>query len=253
MLSNIKHNYLKTYFRSGKSKVHNCGYKRVDQYIWHNREYVSQKKRSQIHSSKPSSPVLGSQEYTDKKIEQTSAIIMRQLLNPHESLSVQITNQKENDTIKKFSETLTLEKESQKSGDSQPCNTNKNKKKLKSHEVEEIHERIMCHLSNLNKGRKKNLINSQNSGYDATIQHFVKQQRLEISRALRNMCSSNQTKEPSELINSIIPDIGIKLEELPREVIEELSQSFGTDFNVDFDFNSYENSSHCSADLPQGM
>lgn len=175
----------------------------------------------------------------EKKIEQTSAIIMKHLLNPSDTALTTITN----DEAQKNSPNVNPvnEKEFVKSIDMQTNNgSSKIRKKLSSKEVEEIHMKIMNHLSNLNDGRKRNLINSNRTGYDTTIQHFVKQQRLEISRALRNMCSSNQLGDSNELINSIIPDIGIKIEELPRDVIEELSHTFGCDFNVDIPLGSYE-------------
>lgn len=179
----------------------------------------------------------------EKKIEQTSAIIMRQLLNPNESPPLNIVPQDKNDEIVPDNNS-THHQELTKSVES-PSISNKNKKKLSSQEVEEIHTKIMCHLSNLNKGRKRNLINSNNSGYDTTIQHFVKQQRLEISRALRTMCSTMQIgkdiEESNEIINSIIPDIGIKIEELPKDVIEELSNTFGCEFNVDFNMEGFGN------------
>lgn len=178
----------------------------------------------------------------EKKIEQTSAIIMRQLLNPDESPPLNVIPQNKND--ENVTDNNSPHQELTKSVES-PSISNKNKKKLSSQEVEEIHTKIMCHLSNLNKGRKRNLINSNNSGYDTTIQHFVKQQRLEISRALRTMCSTVQIEkdieESNEIINSIIPDIGIKIEELPKDVIEELSNTFGCDFNVDFNMDSFGN------------
>lgn len=178
----------------------------------------------------------------EKKIEQTSAIIMRQLLNPDESPPVNIAVQNKND--ENVPDNNFPNQEVSKSVDS-PSISNKNKKKLSTKEVEEIHTRIMSHLTNLNNGRKRNLINANNSGYDTTIQHFVKQQRLEISRALRTMCSTMQLgegiEESNEIINSIIPDIGIKIEELPKHVIEELSNSFGCDFNVDFNMETFGN------------
>lgn len=176
----------------------------------------------------------------EKKIEQTSAIIMKQLLNPQDTTLNKITNEKSEENIPNFNSEN--EKDLGKSMDMQTNNNSiKNKKKLSSKEVEEIHTRIMSHLTNLNDGRKRNLINSNSTGYDTTIQHFVKQQRLEISRALRTMCSSNQLDESNELISSIIPDIGIKIEELPRDVIEELSHTFGCDFNVITSLDSCDN------------
>lgn len=176
------------------------------------------------YQSRSQSPVFGSQEYMDKKIEQTSAIIMKQLLDPNhvnptqELISVNNTEEP----------TFNLERESDKATETN-CPISKTKKKPSTVKAGEIHTQIMCRLINMNEGRKKNLINSYNSGYDATIEHFVKQQRLEISSALRNICSSHLTKEQSEMICSVIPDIGIKIEELPRDVIEELSHTFGDD------------------------
>ncbi|KAJ8965836.1 hypothetical protein NQ317_013631 [Molorchus minor] len=61
-----------------------------------------------------------------------------------------------------------------------------------------------------------------------------KQKRLDISQALRNMCSqTDQIQESSDLINSIIPDIGIKIEELPYELIVELNNNLNLDYEDD--------------------
>lgn len=203
--------------------------------------------KSKKGPSRPQSPTVGSQEYMDKKIEQTSAIIMRQLLNPNEVPPVQTNAAKQIEENIPPNRSSIQESEQEKSLDSQ-TSASKNKKKLSHQEVEEIHSKIMYHLTNLNDGRKRNLINSQNSGYDSTIQHFVKQQRLEISRALRSMCSSNQREDQSEIINSIIPDIGIKIEDLPRDVIEELSHTFGDDFNLNI--GAYNNFSYMNDNVP---
>lgn len=241
-----------SFSRSGKSnyyKYNKYSYNGYDQNYRYKRDYKFYNRRPKKAPSRPPSPVLGSQEYMDKKIEQTSAIIMRQLLNPNETPLVETVIERESVELVV---TTNQDKVAEAPIDSQTaCNSStKNKKKLTSQEVEEIHTKIMCHLSNLNDGRKKNLINSKNSGYDATIQHFVKQQRLEISRALRKMCSANLMEKPSEIISSIIPDIGIKIEDLPRDVIEELSHTFGCDFNAETGFSGYE---HFSTDTGNSM
>lgn len=142
-----------------------------------------------------------------------------------------------------------------------------NPKKKNNYNIKEIHNKIINHISNLSLGKKMNLITSKSSGYDSVIQHIQKQKRLELSMALRAMCA-NQTTENSDFINSIIPDIGIKIEDLPIEVIQELSSTLDVDFDssnsvteitdeiralistVDVDFPDSKDSSNSNTDLP---
>ncbi|KAJ8964879.1 hypothetical protein NQ314_004561 [Rhamnusium bicolor] len=181
--------------------------------------------------SRPISPVLGSEEYMVRKIQQTSAIIMKQLLNPNQQII-----DTERQTPKENGEGLnnsTFEYNTKICEKPVEIVSNKNKTKgITSYNVEEIQKKIMNHITNLNDGRKKNLINSDISGYDVAIQQIQKQKRLEVSRALRDMCSkSKQTQESSDFINSIIPDMGIKIEDLPQDLIEDLRNTF----NIDID------------------
>ncbi|XP_018569149.1 putative uncharacterized protein DDB_G0282133 [Anoplophora glabripennis] len=180
-------------------------------------------------NSRSISPVLGSEEYMTKKIEQTSAIIMRQLLNPNEQTSECINrSSRENEKGRLKSQTRNEAVESM-SPTNNYCNKSKTKKSA-IYNIDEIQEKIMNHITKLNDGKKKNLINSNMSGYDAVIEQIQKQKRLEISRALRAMCShSKERKETSDFINSIIPDIGIKIEDLPHDLIEELRNTLDTD------------------------
>lgn len=109
-------------------------------------------------------------------------------------------------------------------------------------DIKEIHRKIINHITNLNDGRKRNLINSTISGYDIAIQQIQKQKRLEISRALRNFCNKENEKESSEYINSIIPDIGISIEDVPKNLIEELSKQLDLEFeNEDFEVKQDDN------------
>ncbi|CAH1116074.1 unnamed protein product [Phaedon cochleariae] len=179
--------------------------------------------------SKPTtSPAhLGSEEHTMQKIKQTSAIIMRQILNPEENIIAKsIQDNSPNNSLESM-------KEQEINTEKTPKNTSKiskNKSKEHTYSVEEIHNKIMYHLTNLNKGKKRNLINSNSTGYDEPIQQIMKQKRLEISRALRNMCSDDNDPKSTDFINSIIPDMGIKIEDLPQDFLEELRHSF--DFSI---------------------
>nr|CAH7732233.1 unnamed protein product [Callosobruchus chinensis] len=192
---------------------------------------------------KPPSPVPGSEEYMVKKIEQTSALIMRQLLSP--------------DDIALPQENSGLEADQQKSGsdnnqiqppkhvvdrETETKSTRNRSKKDNVYSIEDVYNKIVNHIGNLKDGKKKNLINSKQSGYDSVVNHIATQERLKISRALRMMCldkSIVETDESYEFINSIIPDTGIKIEELPRELIEQLSNTFDT---TSFCFESDEQS-----------
>ncbi|XP_030764768.1 uncharacterized protein LOC115889002 [Sitophilus oryzae] len=180
---------------------------------------------------RPSSPVEGSEEYMARKIKHTSAIIMRQLLTPDEPVISSESAIVQSNVNKSFlvtkenalSENLTKQKDT----------LNKTKKCNNiEFNVKEIEEKIMSHILNLNDGRRKNFINATSTGLDVTIQEMQKQKRLELSRILRNMCNSPyDPKESGELINSIIPDIGVKIEELPLNVIEELRLTLNFDFD----------------------
>lgn len=115
--------------------------------------------------------------------------------------------------------------------------TNKNKRKLTPEEVEEIHSKIVNHLSNLNNSRKRSIINSQNSGFDSTIEHVAKQNRIAIARAFRHMYSSYVDED--DIVNSVIPDSGIDMQKLPPEIIKLISENLEEyDFNVDTAMNS---------------
>ncbi|XP_060527967.1 uncharacterized protein LOC132702991 isoform X2 [Cylas formicarius] len=182
-------------------------------------------------SVRAASPVEGTEEFTMKQIQQTSAIIMRQLLSPEES-----TENLKNDCPHKVNESLsspksqtttTTKRDKQISlPKTSNFKTNKNNEKF---DINVIQEKIINHIMNLNNGKKKNLINSACSGYDKAIWQIQKQKRLEISRALRNMCASQNTQESTNFINSIMPDIGIQIQDLPIEVIEELRMTLSLD------------------------
>ncbi|ERL84030.1 hypothetical protein D910_01349, partial [Dendroctonus ponderosae] len=79
-------------------------------------------------------------------------------------------------------------------------------------------------------GRKKNFIyTNSSSGLNQAVTDIQKQNRLEISRILRDMSSLTDRKDPEYHDTSIVPDIGIKIEELPENVIEELKRCLNVD------------------------
>ncbi|KAG5893745.1 hypothetical protein JTB14_001389 [Gonioctena quinquepunctata] len=213
------------FHRSGNFKQsHDYG-----SYSRYNKEYnsnsVYKKPFKRKMPSRPPSPVLGSEEHMNLKIKQTSAIIMRQLLSPDESIVSIIDSHK--NIINKPTKDVTSIPEKTREKSPKVSSSKKNKRKLVSSNAEEIHDKIMHHLSKMNDGRRRNLIYSSESGYDEAIQQIVKQKRIEISRALRDMCSeTSNLKESTDIINSIIPDIGIKIEDLPQELLEELQSTF---------------------------
>lgn len=92
------------------------------------------------------------------------------------------------------------------------------------YDVEEIRNKIIAHITNLSAGKKMNLINIGSESYDEAIHQIQKNERLAIIRALRDSCG-DQPAEASTILNSIIPDMDIKIEDLPVEKREELSSS----------------------------
>ncbi|CAH1967162.1 unnamed protein product [Acanthoscelides obtectus] len=215
-----KHNTFKTYHRGQQ-----CGGNRYS--------YRNIRERPSKRIEKPPSPVPGSEEYMVKKIEQTSALIMRQLLSPNEAVVPQESTDIVSDQ-KKTSESKDKPKQSQSNAtdkDTDKSERSKPKKDIDRYSVEEIYYKIINHIGKLKDGKKKNLINSKESGYDPVVNRIATHQRLEISRALRMMCSDPKIAE-TDFINSIIPDIGIKLEDLPREFIEQLSLTFDTPLEI---------------------
>lgn len=188
--------------------------------------------------TKPASPLPGSEEYTQNKIQQTSDLIKRQLNIDSETCSA---NEPDFPPNLIFSECSNNNSESESQGnttniDSPNRSVDNNKrtskqllKRNKSPEifdVQEIYDQIIKHISNLSYSKKMNLVNQSTSGYDIAIQEIQRQKRLELSRALRDISKrQTQSSDDGEVINAIIPDIGIKIEDLPNDVIAELSNS----------------------------
>lgn len=92
------------------------------------------------------------------------------------------------------------------------------------YDVEEIRNKIIAHITRMSSGKKMNLINMGSESYDEAIHQIQKNERLAIIRALRDTCSDQPT-EASTILNSIIPDMDIKIEDLPADKREELSSS----------------------------
>ncbi|XP_063905425.1 uncharacterized protein LOC135124351 [Zophobas morio] len=174
------------------------------------------------HSRSPS-PFSGTEEYTMKKIQETSDMIKKRLMMPEDDVVDAPKTPPVSDEQPVETDTKSSKNESEKAA----AKTNK---KAIQYNVGEIHQKIITHITNLSHGKKMNLICANSSGYDVAIQQIHKQKRLELSKVLRDMCS-NQTVESSEVINAIIPDIGIKIEDLPLEVIQELSSTLNLNFD----------------------
>lgn len=158
-----------------------------------------------------------------RKIQETSDMIKKRLMMPPE----------DDETVEQTQKTqisdLNKESESENTCTKNQSQRTKVAKKAALYNVEEIHNKIISHITNLSHARKMNLISSSSSGYDIAIRQIQTQKRLELSKVLRDMCS-NQTVENSEVINAIIPDIGIKIEDLPLEVIKALSSTLDLNF-----------------------
>ncbi|KRT82301.1 hypothetical protein AMK59_4532, partial [Oryctes borbonicus] len=186
--------------------------------------------------TKTTSPLPGSEEYTQNKIQQTSDLIKRQLNIDSETCSANDVDFPSNldysECSNNNSETLLQENlnvDSPSRLTDSKRTTKQITKRNKSPElidVQEIHDKIIKHISNLSYSKKMNLVNQSTSGYDIAIQEVQRQKRLELSRALRDMSKRQaQSSDDGEVINSIIPDIGIKIENLPNDIIAELSNS----------------------------
>ncbi|XP_066257436.1 uncharacterized protein [Euwallacea similis] len=189
-----------------------------------------------IAQSRSASPVEGSEEFMTRKIEHTSALIMRHLLTPNEPLQIicPSTNEEQNQPA------ANINKNCVKAASNGLNNMKNNINKTKPMNVttKQMYEKIVNHIVNLNEGRMKNFVNAKSStNWDEAINHMQKQKRLEISRVLRDMSSSLQGGDDCGSICSdglIVPDIGIKIEDLPLDVIEELRQTLNLDLeNLD--------------------
>ncbi|KAK4884305.1 hypothetical protein RN001_000576 [Aquatica leii] len=194
--------------------------------------------------TRSTSPLPGTEEYMQKNICEKSAFLKRQLElegscfnDPLNNFDLSDSDYQSDNTNNNFSNN-TYQKSEEEEYD-KPLQANesvpsprRNKKQRQSSQrimsVEEIHEKIMNHISNLSHGKKINLVNLPGpSGYDIAIQEITRQKRMELSKALRDICNNKfkETEDSSQVINSIIPDFDIKIEELPRELVEQLSST----------------------------
>lgn len=186
-------------------------------------------------SSRTVSPLPGTEEYMQRELTEKCALVKRQLeLDTSENVdtfsggesyanNLNIINEtKENDSI-------TVESVAS------PRRTKKTpsiKTTQKTMNVEEIHDKIINHISSLSYSKKINLVNqTSTTAYDIAIQEVTRQKRMELSKVLRDMCNNKfkETSDSCRVINSIIPDFDIKIEELPRELVEQLSSTLNED------------------------
>lgn len=185
-------------------------------------------------SSRSQSPLPGSEEYTQRNIQQASDRIKRQLNLTTESDETTCdidTNDKLNTTVNTDVSGTESKKDNEplcEISEKSPISDKVKQVKKPVYSVQEICDKIISHISNLNDGKKKNLIHVGSAGYDEAIKQIQRKERLELSRALRDM-RSQQMQDTSEVINSIIPDFGIKVEDLPPEIIEQLSTTLNLD------------------------
>lgn len=156
---------------------------------------------------------------------------MRHLLDANDSCPV---STKTNNSTEDKSKSTQIDTDGKNISSSKRANSGKppSKTKKTANEnltAEQIYEKILNHITNLNDGRKKTFIHTNNSsGLNQAVTDIQKQNRLEISRILRDMSSVNDSRS-SEPYTSIVPDIGVKIDELPENVIEELKRSLNID------------------------
>lgn len=167
-----------------------------------------------------------------RKIQNTSALIMRHLLTPSEELPqlpTKSTKNPETDVTK--DDQLKCNSKNESSTLKSPSKLQNHSKKVNIHS-KEIYDKIMKHIGQLAEGRKKNFINADRSTHwDQVINDMQKQQRLELSRILRTMSSNSINQETDDISSLLETDIGIKIEDLPFDVIEELRNTL----NIDLD------------------
>ncbi|KAF5292388.1 hypothetical protein FQA39_LY03422 [Lamprigera yunnana] len=191
--------------------------------------------------NRSSSPLPGSEEYMQKNICEKSAFLKRQLelegfnnsfsnfeLSEEEYQSDNTNNNFCENTYQKPSDADDKLTEVANESIASPRRNKKRQLNQRTMSVEEIHEKIINHISNLSHGKKINLVNLPGpSGYDKAIQEITRQKRMELSKALRDMCNNKfkEIEDSSQVINAIIPDFDIKIEELPRELVEQLSST----------------------------
>lgn len=180
-------------------------------------------------------PLPGTQEYTDTKIQLASDFIKRQLNLEGESFNMpppilpNLSCRNEPDRLignrytHESTKTIGLPQKKKMTKPQKPPNS------PELYNIKDITDKILHHISNMNYSKKMNLVNRPgDTGYDFALEQIHKQQRLELSRALKDM-SKREDSSDCEVINSIIPDIGIKIEDLPREIIEQLSFTLDCD------------------------
>ncbi|KAK5648999.1 hypothetical protein RI129_003891 [Pyrocoelia pectoralis] len=198
---------------------------------------------SQQNPTRSLSPLPGSEEYMERNISEKSALLKRELELEGSGFLIdnnmkQIESVNSDSTNNNFFEN-TYPKECNDEQSSLSVNEvtesprrGSKKQRPISQSVEEIHRKIINHISNLSYSKKMNLVNlSGPSGYDIAIQEVTRQKRMELSKVLRDMCHNKfkENDDSSQVINAIIPDFDIKIEELPREVVEQLSSTLHED------------------------
>lgn len=197
------------------------------------------------HIPTRTSPLPGSEEYIQRNIKETSERIKKQL-DLDNSDAVDATERIKEEVEKTPKTAVTFNSPclftfkpfnifGKESDDTDESNerpkaevpkmiSRRDSKSDTKYDVEEISKKIMAHITNLSSGKKMNLINMGSESYDEAIHRIQKNERLTIIRALRDACSDQPT-EASSILNTIIPDMDIKIEQLPADKREELSSS----------------------------
>ncbi|XP_050292784.1 uncharacterized protein LOC126733509 [Anthonomus grandis grandis] len=185
-------------------------------YYLHNRRNC--RDRNERVAARPASPVEGSEEYLKRKIQNTSALIMRHLLTPEEAFPSNNKKIIQNEDTEIMTPMVLKNHHKRQS---------KPAAKRVSYTAEEIREKIIGHVTKLNEGRKKNFINMNNSSeLDNVLNLINKQKRLEISEFLRRMNPSLNNEDGNV---PVVADIGVEFQDLPSDIIEELKKTLGID------------------------
>lgn len=98
-----------------------------------------------------------------------------------------------------------------------------------THNVKDISNKIIEHISKMNNVRLVDFLTSDDPRYRDAFNVICKQQSFELTKALRNLSEQEKPSEcetECETVNSLIPEFSLKIEELPINVIRELSSTF---------------------------
>lgn len=189
-----------------------------------------------LSTPQPPPPLPGTEEYRQRNIEQTSAFIKQQLNIETDNFSTDTLC--ERNLVQQESNIVQDTKEPTASTSITVVNNKPKSKKSSSPstatptiDIKEIHQKIINYISSLSHQKKVDFVNRSYTAYDPAIEYIQKQKKLELSRKLRELSKENAVLTDSDALFSIIPDMDIKIEDLPKEMMKQLSNILDEDVN----------------------